>query len=89
MGYIRAIQKYNSTSNVWETIQSGSNTILKTESTSLVPTDDPDIELINGENYNGVYYEEADYFIPDWDYDNNTGWLCPAETQFNIYNANN
>ena len=89
MGYIRAIQKYNSTSNVWETIQSGSNTILKTEVTSLVPTDDPDIELINGEYYNGVYYEEGDYFIADWDYDNNTGWLCPDETQFNIYNANN
>ena len=89
MGYIRAIQKYNNTSDVWETIQSGSNTILKTESTSLVPTDDPDIELINGEYYNGVYYEEGDYFIADWDYDNNTGWLCPDETQFNIYNANN
>jgi len=89
MGYIRAIQKYNSTSNVWETIQSGNNTILKTESTSNVPTDDSSIELINGEYYNGVYYEEGEYFIADWDYDKNTGWLCPYETYFNIYNANN
>jgi len=89
MGYIRAIQKYNSTSNVWETIQSGNNTILKTEVTSSVPTNDPDIELINGEYYNGVYYEEGNYFIADWDYDKNTGWLCPDETQFNIYNADN
>ncbi len=89
MGYIRAIQKYNSTSNVWETIQSGNNTILKTEVTSNVPTNDPDIELINGEYYNGVYYEEGNYFIADWDYDKNTGWLCPDETQFNIYNADN
>ena len=89
MGYIRAIQKYNNTSDVWETIQSGSNTILKTEVTSNVPTNEPDIELINGEYYNGVYYEEEDYFIADWDYDKNTGWLCPDETQFNIYNADN
>ena len=89
MGYIRAIQKYNSTSNVWETIQLGSNTVLKTEVTSNVPTNEPDIELINGEYYNGVYYEEEDYFIADWDYDKNTGWLCPDETQFNIYNADN
>ena len=89
MTYIRAIQRYNNTSNVWETIQSGSNTILKTESASLVPTDDPDIELINGEYYEGVYYQEGNYFIADWDYDNNTGWLCPSELQFNIYNANN
>ena len=89
MGYIRAIQKYNNVSNVWETIQLENNTILKTETTSKVPTDDPNIELINGEYYNGVYYQEGDYFIADWEYDKNTGWLCPNETQFNIYNANN
>ena len=89
MGYIRAIQKYNSTSNVWETIQLENNTILKTEVTSNVPTNEPDIELINGEYYNGVYYEEEDYFIADGDYDKNTGWLCPDEIQFNIYNADN
>ena len=89
MNFIRAIQKYNTVTEVWETIQSGSNTILKTESTSSIPTDDPDIELINGEYYNGVYYQEGDYFIADWDYDHNTNWLCPNEEQFNIYNANN
>jgi len=89
MSYIRAIQKYNNTSDVWETIQSGSNTILKTETESTVPTDDPAIELIDGSYYNGVYYEEGDYFIADWDYDINTGWLCPSELQFDIYNADN
>ena len=89
MNFIRAIQKYNLSTNNWETIQSGSNTVLKTESTSNVPTNDIDIELINGEYYNGVYYQEGDYFIADWDYDHNTNWLCPNEEQFNIYNANN
>lgn len=89
MSYIRAIQKLNTTTNLWETIESGSNTILKTESSSLVPTNDPDIELINGSYYNGVYYQTGDYFIADWDFDENTGWLCPSELQFNIYNANN
>ena len=48
MNFIRAIQKYNTSTDVWETIQSGSSTVLKTESTSNVPTDDPLIELING-----------------------------------------
>ena len=57
MNFIRAIQKYNLSTNNWETIQSGSNTVLKTESTSNVPTNDIDIELINGEYYNGVYYQ--------------------------------
>jgi len=89
MNFIRAIQKYNSSTNVWETIQLENNTILKTEATSKVPTDDPAIELINGEYYKGVYYQEGDYFIADWDYDNDTGWLCPDDQQWSIFNADN
>ena len=89
MNFIRAIQKYNTVTEVWETIQSGSNTILKTESISNVPTNDPLIELINGEYYNGVYYKEGDYFIADGQYDDNTNWLCPDEEQYNSYVNNN
>jgi len=89
MNFKRAIQKYNTSTNVWETIELETNLILKTESTSNVPTDDPLIELINGEYYKGVYYQEGNYFIADWDYDNDTGWLCPDDQQWSIYNADN
>jgi hypothetical protein len=78
MAFVRAIQQYNEPNDNWETIQSGSTTILKRETTSTVPTDDPAIELINGSYYNGVYYEEGDYFIADWDYDHPTGWIWPS-----------
>jgi len=89
MNFKRAIQKYNTSTNVWETIELETNLILKTESTSNVPTDDPLIELINGEYYKGVYYQEGNYFIADWDYDNDTGWLCPDDQQWSIFNADN
>lgn len=79
MSYIRAIQKLNTTTNLWETIESGSSTILKTESSSLVPTDDPAIELIDGSYYNGVYYQTGNYFIADSDYDDATGWIWPSD----------
>jgi hypothetical protein len=88
MNFIRAIQKYNTSSNNWETIQSGSNTVLKTESTSNVPTDDISIELINGEYYKGVYYEEGDYFIADWHFDPTTTWICTSDLIYKGY-ANN
>ena len=89
MNFIRAIQKYNTSTDVWETIQSGSSTVLKTESTSNVPTDDPLIGLINGEYYKGVYYEEGDYFIADWHFDPTTNWLCPSDEIWNSYNGSN
>ena len=89
MNFKRAIQKYNTSTNVWETIELETNLILKTESVSNVPTDDPLIELINGEYYKGVYYQEGNYFIADWDYDNDTGWLCPDDQQWSIFNADN
>jgi len=78
MAFIRAIQQYNEPNDNWETIQSGSTTILKRETTSTVATDDPAIELVNGSYYVGVYYEEGDYFIADWDYDYPTGWIWPS-----------
>lgn len=82
MGFIRAIQQYSEPNDNWETIESGSTTILKRESTSTVPTDDPAIELINGSYYNGVYYEEGDYFIADYDYDYPTGWIWPSDLKW-------
>tara|TARA_R110002167_G_scaffold49549_2_gene145153 strand:- start:902 stop:1165 length:264 start_codon:yes stop_codon:yes gene_type:complete len=83
MEYIRATQKYNNTSDVWETIQSGSNIILKTESTSKVPTNDSTIELIDGSYYNGVYYQSGNYFIADNDYDPISGWIWPSDLTWN------
>lgn len=82
MGFIRAIQQYSEPNDNWETIESGSTTILKRESTSTVPTDDPAIELINGSYYNGVYYEEGNYFIADYDYDYPTGWIWPSDLKW-------
>lgn len=82
MGFIRAIQQYSEPNDNWETIESGSTTILKRESTSTVPTDDPAIELINGSYYNGVYYEEGNYFIADYDYDYPTGWIWPSNLKW-------
>ena len=82
MVYIRAIQRYNNTSNVWETIQSGSGTILKTESSSKTPTNDPAIELIDGSYYNGVYYQTGDYFIADGNYDPVSGWIWPSDLKW-------
>ena len=78
MGFIRAIQQYSEADDNWKTITSGSTTVLKTETVSKVPTDDPDIELVNGSYYNGVYYEEGNYFIADWYYDEPTGWIWPS-----------
>ncbi len=51
MTFVRAIQQYNESNDNWETIQSGSTTVLKREEESTVPTDDPAIELINGSYY--------------------------------------
>tara|TARA_Y100000385_G_scaffold251280_1_gene273904 strand:+ start:884 stop:1162 length:279 start_codon:yes stop_codon:yes gene_type:complete len=82
MTFIRAIQQYNESNDNWETIQSGSTTVLKRETTSTVATDDPAIELINGSYYNGVYYEEGDYFIADYDYNYSTGWIWPSDLKW-------
>ncbi len=79
MGFVRAIQRYSEADDNWKTITSGSTTVLKTETESTVPTDDPSIELVNGSYYNGVYYEEGDYFIADDYYDYTTGWIWPAD----------
>ena len=88
MAYVRAIQQYSEPNDNWETIQSGSTTVLKRESISQVPTDDPAIELINGEYYLGVYYEEGDYFIADWYYDTPTGWIWPSYLEWDPNYAN-
>lgn len=59
------------------------DTLYKTELSSTIPTDSSIIPDVDG-NYIGVYYVEGDYFVPDYWYDNNTGWIWLSELTWEI-----
>jgi len=59
------------------------DTLYKTELSSTIPTDPEITPDINGD-YIGVYYVEGDYFIADYWYDNNTGWIWLSELTWEL-----
>lgn len=83
MSYTYYRAKYTEFKGNYEIRNYFDNTLYKTELSSTIPYDPlikPDVDG----NYIGVYYVEGDYFIADYWFDNNTGWLWPTELTWEL-----
>lgn len=83
MSYTYYRAKYTEFKGSYEIRNYFDDTLYKTELSSTIPTDPAITPDINGD-YIGVYYVEGDYFIADYWYDNNTGWLWPSELTWEL-----
>jgi hypothetical protein len=75
--------KYINNKGSYEVRNYFDDTLYKTELSSTIPNDSAIIPDRDG-NYIGVYYVEGDYFIADYWYDNNTGWLWLSELTWEL-----
>jgi hypothetical protein len=75
--------KYINNKGSYEVRNYFDDTLYKTELSSTIPTDPSIIPDVDG-NYIGVYYVEGDYFVPDYWYDNNTGWIWLSELTWEL-----
>jgi len=75
--------KYINNKGSYEVRNYFDDTLYKTELSSTIPNDSAIIPDRDG-NYIGVYYVEGDYFVPDYWYDNNTGWIWLSELTWEL-----
>lgn len=75
--------KYINNKGSYEVRNYFDDTLYKTELSSTIPNDSAIIPDRDG-NYIGVYYMEGDYFIADYWYDNNTGWIWLSELTWEL-----
>ena len=66
-----------------------SNRLIASQATDTVRKDDPFITTKPDGSYDGVYDDVAQKFIPDYEYDIETGWFWPGnELDWSAYTDN-